>query len=98
LVLDSLAAAYGTPVFVYDEAHLRARVVETAGSGDQEAEREATITLARLLASRGRDLGLATRLARRALTIAEDAGLDVVMGVCMMSTHRRVGAESEQEE
>ncbi|MFT3775686.1 MAG: hypothetical protein QM820_60845 [Minicystis sp.] len=60
-----------------EEAYLRARLVETRAALDADGEREASITLARLLAARGRDLGMATKLARRALMIAEDAALRV---------------------
>jgi hypothetical protein len=59
------------------EAHLRARLLEARSAGDTAAEREASVALARLLASRGRDLGVATKLARRALAIAEDPSLRV---------------------
>jgi hypothetical protein len=58
-----------------EEAHLRSRLVESRSAGDLEAERAASIQLARLLATRGRDLGVATKLARRALMLGEDAPL-----------------------
>src|SRR4051812_29920418 len=50
-----------------DEAALRARVAESRAVEDASAERDASVSLARLPATRGRDLGLATKLARRAL-------------------------------
>ncbi len=46
---------------------LRGRLVEARAAGDADAEREAAVSLARLLASRGRDLAVATKLAMRAL-------------------------------
>ena len=58
-----------------EEAHLRSRLVESRAAGDLEAERGASIQLARLLATRGRDLGVATKLARRALMLGEDGPL-----------------------
>src|SRR5688572_6527757 len=45
-----------------EEAYLRARIGESRATSDLLAEREASVALARLLAARGRDLGLATRL------------------------------------
>src|SRR5262245_15925061 len=58
-----------------EEAHLRARLVEMQASGDVAGEGEVAVALARLLAARGRDLGVATELAKRALAIAEDPEL-----------------------
>ncbi len=58
-----------------EEAHLRSRLVESRSTGDLEAERQGSIQLARLLAMRGRDLGVATKLARRALMLGEDGAL-----------------------
>ena len=58
-----------------EEASLRSRVAEHRAEGDVEGEREASIALARLMASRGTDLDVATSLARRALSIGEDPAL-----------------------
>lgn len=58
-----------------EEAHLRSQLLDSRSAGDLDAERQLSIQLARLLAARGRDLGGATRLARRALLLGEDAGL-----------------------
>ncbi|APR85618.1 Translation initiation factor 2 [Minicystis rosea] len=80
LVLENLRAEVPMPRHNgprADEAYLRAQIVETHAALDADAEREASITLARLLAARGRDLAMATKLARRALVIAEDAPLRV---------------------
>jgi len=60
-----------------EEAHLRSRLVESRLTGDLVGEREGSILLARLLATRGRDLGVATKLARRALMLGEDEALRV---------------------
>jgi tetratricopeptide (TPR) repeat protein len=78
LVLENLRAE--TPVQRHagpraEEAHLRARVAESRATSDLMAEREASIELSRLLSARGRDLGFATKLARRALMIAEDPAI-----------------------
>ena len=54
------------------EANLEVRLADARFAGDLEAERDITVTLARLLAARGRDLGTATALAQRALEIAGD--------------------------
>ncbi len=59
------------------EAHLHAQLADARASGDEAAEREVCVSLARLLASRGRDLGTATALAQRALEIADDPHLRV---------------------
>ena len=59
------------------EAHLHARLADARASGDLAVEREVAVSLARLLASRGRDLGTATALAQRALEIGDDAHLRV---------------------
>lgn len=58
-----------------EEAYLRGRATERLESGDAEGEREASIALARLLASRGQDLGGATRYAMRALSLGDDPAL-----------------------
>jgi hypothetical protein len=58
-----------------EEAYQRARVVELRAAGDAAGEREASIALARLLAARGRDLGAATKLAKRALMLGDDPQL-----------------------
>lgn len=58
-----------------DEATLRARLEEAWSSGDTGAERAASIELARLLASKDRDLDEAAQLAMRAVRIADDADL-----------------------
>src|SRR4051812_21213530 len=58
-----------------EEAYLRARVGEARAAGDLAQEHVASVTLARLLASRGRELGTATQLATRALEIADDPSL-----------------------
>src|SRR5262249_12316775 len=60
-----------------EEAYLTARLADARDSVDEPSERELSITLARLLASRGRDLGVATKLARRALELGEDPELRV---------------------
>jgi cellulose synthase operon protein C len=80
LVLEQLRAE--APMPRHDgpratEAQLHARLAEARAAGDETTEREVAVTLARLLASRGRDLGLATRLAQRALAIAGDPQLRV---------------------
>jgi hypothetical protein len=78
LVLSNLRAEVPMPRHSgprAEEAHLRAVLHDVRASGDTEAERETSVTLARLLASRGRDLGVATKLARRALMIADDPEL-----------------------
>ncbi len=56
-------------------AYLRARIDEHRSQGDAAAEREASITLARLLVSRGGEIDRAAALARRALSIADDTAL-----------------------
>jgi hypothetical protein len=58
-----------------EEAHLRARLAEVRSAGDVETERQLSIQLARLLATRGRELGVATKLGRRALMLGEDTAL-----------------------
>jgi cellulose synthase operon protein C len=58
-----------------EEELLRARVEDARLAGDAVTEREAAIALASLLAGRGRDLGLATKLARRALVLADEPAL-----------------------
>jgi len=59
------------------EAHLRARLADARAAGDAAAEHDIAVSLARLLASRGRDLGVATKLAKRALLLQEDPALRV---------------------
>jgi hypothetical protein len=56
-----------------DYAHLRAKIEAAHAAGDLVAEREACLLLARRLAAKGRDLGEATELAARALSIQWDA-------------------------
>jgi hypothetical protein len=78
LVLEHLRAEVPMPRHTgprAEEAHLRARLVETRRENDADAEREVSVALARLLAARGRDFGVATKLARRALMIADDPEL-----------------------
>ena len=58
-----------------EEAHLRSQLIESRSAGDLDVERRLSVQLARLLGARGRDLGLATKLARRALLLGEDAPL-----------------------
>ncbi|MEB2313141.1 MAG: hypothetical protein OZ928_14925, partial [Polyangiaceae bacterium] len=58
-----------------EQAWLEAQVRAASASGDAEAEREASAALARLLAARGTELDTATKLARRALLLGEDAAL-----------------------
>jgi hypothetical protein len=58
-----------------EEAYLRGQVDEARALGDEAKEREVSVALARLLASRGTDLGMATALAARALDIQDDAAL-----------------------
>ncbi|MBX3184904.1 MAG: hypothetical protein KF915_19940 [Polyangiaceae bacterium] len=58
-----------------EQAWLRGRLVQARASGDWEAERDASVQLARALAARGTELDLATRLARRALVLGEDPQL-----------------------
>ncbi len=59
------------------EASLRARLADAREGGDEATEREISVSLARLLAARGRDLGAAAALAQRALDIADDSLLRV---------------------
>ncbi len=59
------------------EAHLRARLLDARASGDAVAERQVAVSLARLLASRGRDLAFATKLARRALLLEDNPALRI---------------------
>ena len=83
LVLEHLRAEVPMPRHSgprAEEAHLRARLVETRHDADAAGEREVSIALARLLAARGRDFGLAARLARRALQIADDPELRSELG------------------
>ncbi|MCA9595458.1 MAG: hypothetical protein KC776_19220, partial [Myxococcales bacterium] len=56
-------------------AHLRARVESCARAGDAEGERDAAAALSRALAARGAELDTATKLARRALLLGDDAVL-----------------------
>lgn len=56
-------------------AHLRARVAQCREDGELEEEREAAISLARLLVSRDTELDTAIAMAERALQIAEDEDL-----------------------
>src|SRR5688572_22558806 len=58
-----------------EEAFLRGQVDEMRTLSDEAGEREASVTLARLLASRGTDLDTAVTLAARALEIADDPQL-----------------------
>jgi hypothetical protein len=58
-----------------EEAYLRAQLAESRAAVDASAERESSIALARYLAQRGRDLGAATKLSRRALLLGDDAAL-----------------------
>ncbi|MFO0756786.1 MAG: hypothetical protein U0359_09855 [Byssovorax sp.] len=60
-----------------EEAYLRAQLAESRAVVDPAAERASSIALARYLAQRGRDLGAATRLSRRALLLGDDAALRV---------------------
>ena len=60
-----------------EEGSMRARLVASQAAGDVAGEREAAIALARLLAARGTDLDAATKLARRALSLGDDAALRV---------------------
>ncbi|NUO48902.1 MAG: hypothetical protein HOV80_08605, partial [Polyangiaceae bacterium] len=53
-------------------AHLVALLEDAQAGGDVEREREVSESLARLLSSRGTELDLAVKLARRALTLADD--------------------------
>src|SRR5262245_41799893 len=78
LVLENLRAEQPVPRHTgprAEEAYLRAKLAESRLTGELAVEREASVSLARLLAARGRDLGLATKLARRALMIEEDPSL-----------------------
>ncbi|MEP7123896.1 MAG: hypothetical protein ABJE95_23410, partial [Byssovorax sp.] len=75
-----------------EEAHLRSRLIDVRSAGDVETERQLSIQLARILAARGRDLGGATKLARRALSLGEDpvlrtelAGWLAGLGECAMA-------------
>src|SRR5687767_2038266 len=54
---------------------LRARLDAQSGGVDAETERTSSATLARALAGRGEELDTATRLARRALVLGDDAAL-----------------------
>lgn len=56
-------------------AYLRARVAQCNDEGDLEGEREAAITLARLLVSRDTEIDTAITMAERALQIADDVDL-----------------------
>ncbi|HMY15217.1 MAG TPA: hypothetical protein PKA58_02760, partial [Polyangium sp.] len=56
-------------------AHLRARVAQCREDEEPAEERDAAITLARLLVSRETELDTAIVMAERALQIAEDADL-----------------------
>ncbi|MGK4008818.1 tetratricopeptide repeat protein [Sorangium sp. So ce1036] len=58
-----------------EEAYWRARVDERRAAGDAQGEREATLTLARLLAARGVELDRAAALARRALSLGDDPAM-----------------------
>ncbi len=58
-----------------EQGHLAARLAESQAVGDAEAERQVAAALARLLARRGAELDLATKLARRALLLEEDPQL-----------------------
>ncbi len=58
-----------------EQAWLRGRLVQARASDDWEAERAASVQLARALAARGTELDLAARLARRALVLGEDPQL-----------------------
>ncbi|XXY44123.1 hypothetical protein WME91_29360 [Sorangium sp. So ce269] len=58
-----------------EEAYWRARVDERRAAGDAQGEREAALSLARILAARGVDLDRATALARRALSLGDDPAM-----------------------
>jgi hypothetical protein len=58
-----------------EEAYLRAQLAEHRAAMDAAGERESSVALARYLAQRGRDLGAATKLARRALLLGDEAAL-----------------------
>lgn len=58
-----------------EAAYLRARVEERRAQGDAAGEREASIALARLLASRVIELDRAAALAQRALSLGDDTML-----------------------
>lgn len=58
-----------------EAAYWRARLEERRAQGDAQGEREASIALARLLASRGIELDRAAALARRALALGDDTAL-----------------------
>ncbi|AKT36678.1 uncharacterized protein CMC5_007980 [Chondromyces crocatus] len=60
-----------------EAAYWRGRLEERRAHGDALGEREAAITLARLLASRGIELETAASLAQRGLALGEDTGLRV---------------------
>src|SRR5271169_410167 len=80
LVLEHLRAEVPMPRHTgprATEAHLRGRLLDARVAGDAGAEREIAVSLARLLATRGRDLGVATTLAKRALALGEDPTLRV---------------------
>lgn len=78
LMLDELRAE--APVSRHsgpraEAAYWRARLEERRIRGDEQGEREAAISLARLLASRGIELDLVATLARRALVLGDDTAL-----------------------
>lgn len=58
-----------------EQASQRARLHAANAAGDADAERDASAALARALAARGAELDTATKLARRALLLGEDAAL-----------------------
>ncbi|WP_437608669.1 hypothetical protein WMF20_48050 [Sorangium sp. So ce834] len=58
-----------------EEAYWRARVDERRAAGDAQGEREAALALARILAARGVELDRAAALARRALSLGDDAAM-----------------------
>ncbi len=95
LVLENLRAELPMPRHSGPravEAHLRARLVDARAAGDTVAEREIAVSLARLLASRGRDLGVATKLAKRALLIADEAELRVELAGWLAGLGETAGA------
>ncbi len=61
-------------------AHTFAKAAAASHAGDREAEREALVSIARILTSRGTELDTATAAARKALSIGDDPTLRAELG------------------